>query len=465
MNGAVYLFPIVIAALASVACAAAGFPHTPSALLESAGDPARPVEGVQDMRYLRAGDIRPGGFAADLTRLTPEGSGGFVFEPISNWGEYRYRFRVLARSPADRDPKAPASDGPVSLERVPFADLALLTNRHRPRLVGTIDRVQDGGEVLVGRFRFAEEDIAARLELLFEQRAGPQPEATWRNLPYGLHWHQTFDLYLADLAPGLPPAPLVVVIHGGGWGALDKDNTLGLHATLPAAGIHVASINYRFIHTAPEHGIEPAVLMPLGDAARALQTLRWLAAPLRIDPGAIGAVGGSAGGFSALWLALHADMAEPDSTDPIARQSTRLQAAAGLDAQTSLDPAQMRAWIPAITYGAHAFGIYEKGGDADSFDRWLSERARWLPWIQRLSPYALATADAPPILLTYPRRGLDPEPAETGWEAHSPKFGIQLHRRLQALGVESFLHHKDAADPRYGGQIEAFFIDVLMRDR
>ena len=50
-------------------------------------------------------------------------------------------------------------------------------------------------------------------------------------------------------------------------------------------------------------------------------------------------------------------MADPKSADPVARESTRLWCAGVVMAQTSLDPAQLREWIPNATYGGHAFGF------------------------------------------------------------------------------------------------------------
>ena len=43
--------------------------------------------------------------------------------------------------------------------------------------------------------------------------------------------------------------------------------------------------------------------------------------------------------------------------DPIARESTRLYCAAVDGAQTSLDPKELREWMPNYGYGAHAFGL------------------------------------------------------------------------------------------------------------
>jgi acetyl esterase/lipase len=422
------------------------------------------VEGIQDVRHLREDEIRPGELTAVISELHLDGPNAFTFEVASNWGHYRYRFDVLQRHATERAAQPLQPAGKISLERVPWQGLSRLTAAHQPRLSGSIAEVRDRGKTLIGTFRFADEDIHARLTLTSEQRGGPQPAARWRNIPYGPHWQHTIDIYPAALAPDATAAPLVVAIHGGGWGALDKDDTFGLQASLPHLGIHFASINYRFIHTAPDYDIEPPVRMPLDDAARAIQTLRWIAPAIGIDPDRIGAIGGSAGGFTALWLALHDDMADPKSPDPIRRQSTRLQTVATIDAQTSLDPLQMRTWIPEITYGAHAFGIYDEAGNGIAFERWLSQREQWLPWIERLSPYHLASVEAPPIFLSYPSRGLTPEPGEQGWAAHAPQFGIHLHQRLRQLGSESYLSYKGAPDPSFGDDYEAFLVTALQRE-
>ena len=98
-------------------------------------------------------------------------------------------------------------------------------------------------------------------------------------------------------------------------------------------------------------GISPPVKWPLEDAARALQFVRSKAAEWNIDKTRIGASGGSAGAYSSLWLAFHDDMADPQSSDPIARESTRLLCAGVVGAQTSLDPKQMKEWTPNINYG------------------------------------------------------------------------------------------------------------------
>ena len=95
----------------------------------------------------------------------------------------------------------------------------------------------------------------------------------------------------------------------------------------------MAAVNYRLISQAMEQKIEPPVKASLRDAARALQTIRSKAREWNLDPRRIGAMGVSAGACTSLWLALHNDLADPKSSDPIARESTRLTCAGGNGAQ------------------------------------------------------------------------------------------------------------------------------------
>src|SRR5262249_37424740 len=152
-----------------------------------------------------------------------------------------------------------------------------------------------------------------------------------------------------------------------------------------AAGISVVSINYRYTWQAQADGVKPPVAAPLHDAARALQFVRSKASEWNIDKQRIAASGGSAGACSSLWLAFHDDLADPKSSDPIARESTRLWCAAVDSPQTSLDPQQMKEWTPNSRYGAHAFGFadanqkHARSEDA-MFADFLAHRDEVLPW-------------------------------------------------------------------------------------
>ncbi|OWK35186.1 alpha/beta hydrolase [Fimbriiglobus ruber] len=186
------------------------------------------------------------------------------------------------------------------------------------------------------------------------QPSPPPVPPTAENLAYGPLERQVLDFFQAKSDK---PTPLVFCIHGGGWVRGDKSNYYIFVKPYLDNGISVVTINYRFIKQGVEQKVTPPVKAPLEDAARALQFVRSKAAAWNIDKSRIGATGASAGGCSALWLALHDDMADPQSNDPVARESTRLFCAAVDSAQTTLDPKEVREWLPNYTYGAHSFGM------------------------------------------------------------------------------------------------------------
>jgi acetyl esterase/lipase len=253
------------------------------------------------------------------------------------------------------------------------------------------------------------------------------------------------------------------MIHGGGWRAGDKGSysPKAVRRYL-REGISVAAINYRFINEAMEQGIEPPVKACLHDAARALQTIRSKAKEWNVDPTRVGATGGSAGACTSLWLALHEDLADPKSTDPVARESTRLTCAAVSGAQTSLDPKEVRQWIPNAIYGGHAFGFLN--GDADrvqAFELLIANREEVLPWIKEYSPIELVSEDDPPIYLDYPNQKAPPVVGqETADPTHSAVYGVKLLERMKPLGIETVLSYPGHEDEKYGS-IDQFLINKL----
>ena len=245
------------------------------------------------------------------------------------------------------------------------------------------------------------------------------------NVPYGDHERHVLDFWKAE---STAPTPLAFVIHGGGWqgGEKERVNRFVDVKTLLTEGISVVAINYRLISHANAAEITPPVKVPLHDAARALQFVRSKAVEWNIDKVRIGAAGGSAGACSSLWLAFHHDLADADSSDPVARESTRLWCAAVTGAQTTLDPKQMKEWTPNSKYGGHAFGLPD-------FPQFLAERERILPWIAEYSPYALVTADDPPVFMIY---SAAPALGEVQKDpTHTSNFGVRLQEHCVAMGV------------------------------
>ena len=273
------------------------------------------------------------------------------------------------------------------------------------------------------------------------------PVPTKSEVSYGTHERHVMDVWLAESDK---PTPLVFVIHGGGWmgGSKERVKTFVDASALLDAGISVVAINYRLISMA--EGVEPPVKVPLCDAARALQFVRTKANEWNFDKTRVGAAGGSAGACTALWLALHNDLAEPDSEDPVSRESTRFKCLGLMFPQTSLDPAQMKEWIPNSKYGGHAFG-------RKNFAEFLAGRDELLPWIAEYSPYALLSAAAPPSCLFY--RASPAIGEEQKDPTHSANFGIKFQERCRELGVECHVVYPEA-DASYATPTD-YFIQTL----
>ena len=290
-----------------------------------------------------------------------------------------------------------------------------------------------------------------------------RPDPTYADVVYGTDSErQKFDFWKADSEK---PTPVVLLIHGGGWVNGDK-NSYGNRPikTLLDSGISVAAINYRFIAQAMEQKVEPPVKACVHDAARALQTIRANASKWNIDPKRIGATGGSAGACTSLWLALHDDLADPKSSDPIARESSRLQFAAVTGAQTSLDALQLRNWISNAIYGGHAFGFAAKGRSrAEEFELLLKNRETVLPWIREYSPIELISSDDPSLFLEYP--GQKTEPVFGGKEpdpTHSAIYGIEFAKRCKQMKVDCIVSYPNRKHPEFDSSVD-FLIRKLKK--
>jgi acetyl esterase/lipase len=310
----------------------------------------------------------------------------------------------------------------------------------------------------------AQEKAPTKEQAPAKAKAPPaRPMPTLADYAYGKDSErQKFDFWQAKADN---PTPVVLLIHGGGWRGGDK-SSYGANMIEPFLneGISVAAINYRFIEQAMEQKVEPPVKAPLYDAARALQTIRSMAKEWNLDPTRVGATGGSAGACTSLWLALHDDLADPKSDDPIARQSTRLTCAAVGGAQTTLDPKVLREWIPNAEYAGHAFGFAAPGRKrAEEFELLLPHRDKLLPLIKEYSPIEHVSKDDPPIYLDYPNQKSPPKIGQTEADpTHSAMYGVKLVEKLEEAGVEGVLSYPGHQDEKYGSMVK-FLIAKLKK--
>ncbi len=125
----------------------------------------------------------------------------------------------------------------------------------------------------------------------------PAVPATVR-LAYGADPEQFGDLYLPAQAPKGTNHPLIVLVHGGCWRAHYGLAQLGRFcATFAQLGIAVWSLEYRRLGNG---GGWPTTFL---DVAAGADYVRTLAAQYTLDLRRVVAVGHSAGGHLALWLA------------------------------------------------------------------------------------------------------------------------------------------------------------------
>ncbi len=245
------------------------------------------------------------------------------------------------------------------------------------------------------------------------------PAATYENVPYGKHVKQKVDVFLPKNTEG--KVPVVIYIHGGGWGSgAMEDAIIGSSIrSLLDRGIAVVGTGYRYLRDASLDGVKPSVKGCLDDAEAAVKFVKANADKWGIDTSRIALAGGSAGACTALYLGLKDD------------NSLGIKALGPVIAQTSIDPKQMKEWIPNIKYGQHAFGFR-------SFDEWLTSRNKVLPWIEKFSPAALAekidAKKAPVIFLEY---GSVPKPGElAGDPTHSGTFGVKFKEICDRRGIK-----------------------------
>ena len=284
-------------------------------------------------------------------------------------------------------------------------------------------------------------------------KAPPMPP-TEANVRYGPHERNVLDFYQAKSAK---PTPLVFYIHGGGWTTGDKHN-LASPANYLAAGISVVSINYRYISQAAD--VTPPVKPSRSTMLRALCSS---SAPRPKN----GTLTSSASARAAVLLALAPRSGSrfttilrvPKSDDPLARESTRLWCVAVSSAQTTLDPKQMKEWTPNSGYGGHAFGFNASPANKTSrFAEFLGGREKILPWLAEYSPYALLTADDPPVYLIYPR------PPALGKNqkdpTHTSNFGVKLQEHCKEIGVECEYVYPGAPDVKHP-RMDKYIIEAL----
>lgn len=273
--------------------------------------------------------------------------------------------------------------------------------------------------------------------------------ATWKEPTLGGRvLEQNFDFYRAPETP--LPAPLIIWAHPNG---MSKKLTPGaanyqaLVAPALASGFSFASIEFRHPVTNEVEADSPSNPdVPHRDIARALQFIRANAAALGIDKRNVFFAGGSRGTLT-LWTALQDDMAIPDSPDPVARQSTLVNAVFGVNPQTTYDGLEF----------ADLFLVPEDHLVAKT--AWRLEHPKYAQFGSALRTVTASPHANLPVMLRYDhpfvRRLITLNELEGMVEVHYPDFGLALCAAYQqAYGASS--RCTAVADPIYATTANAY---------
>ena len=276
--------------------------------------------------------------------------------------------------------------------------------------------------------------------------------ATHANVRYGPHERNLLDIWLAKSDK---PTPLVIYIHGGGFTGGDKSKVYK-SKDMPSflkAGVSFATINYRYRTNEPR-----GVRACLNDSKRALQFIRSKAREWNIDKKRIGAYGGSAGSGTSTWLAFHDDMADPDSADPVLRESTRLAVVGALATQATYDVMQ---WPELLGYTPDP-QVYEASlKEAVAFyglkNAEQLEGPEGMAIRADLDMLGLMSKDDPPLYVSNGMQGGAPE--TRGHRNHHPLHAAALKKRAKEVGVEAEVHaEKIGIEPANPKGLVDFFL-------
>jgi acetyl esterase/lipase len=270
-----------------------------------------------------------------------------------------------------------------------------------------------------------------------------------KDVSYGAHQKELMNFWQVKSGK---PIGVLLQIHGGGWMGGNKDETLKPHHV--KRGYHVASISYPLCN---EGAVQPAML---NAALRAVQFLRYKAKEWNLDPQRIVVSGGSAGGCSSLLVALHDDVADPKSSDPVARFSSRVAGAMVAGAQTTMNPFVIKEQIGEKTFGNPM--PYKPFG-AETAQELMTNWDKYKALSEKCSPITHLSKDDPPLHLYYNvMREFPTTKSSNG--IHSPIFGEIMLEACRKIGVECHLQYweKDEGRPKPEVTRQQFLNQLLL---
>ena len=261
-------------------------------------------------------------------------------------------------------------------------------------------------------------ELAAHLK---KQQSSPVPVPDHADVRYGDHERCVMDIWLAK---SREKTPIVISVHGGGFTGGDKKMASRSVEEYREKGVTFVSINYPFKTQVPWPEVFPQAL-------RAIQFLRHHSQRYNIDKDRVAMVGGSAGGGLTLWALFHDDLADPDSADAVARESSKPQCGVALSTQSTYD--QML-WHKILGVEESAVTALKSRKD---FAGWLGigvnelSGPKGIELRRRIDMVQMIDKCDSPLMLVNPRPNELP-----GDIVHHPIHSIAVKEKCDAVGLE-----------------------------
>jgi hypothetical protein len=246
------------------------------------------------------------------------------------------------------------------------------------------------------------------------------------------------------------PTPVIIDIHGGGWLHGPMNPFKAFDQYFLNKGVAIVHITYRFCPANPL----PA---PVFDAVRAVQFVRYKAKEWNIDPNKIVVTGFSAGGCSCLNLASNEELANPESKDPVERESSLILAAVVTGAQTTLMPDEILDWVGPKAFN-HPMNCSAGGfkNNQELLEGIKGEKVKKM--YLKFSPIHKISNKTAPVLLEYGALAPNGE-----GDIHGAAYGVRYKEKADKLGVRSCYLKIDKSEQYtgYPGGKIAFIESVL----
>ena len=161
-----------------------------------------------------------------------------------------------------------------------------------------------------------------------------------------------------------------------------------------------------------------------------------------------------------LWLAFHDDLADPNSPDPISRQSTRISGR-HRNGQSTYDLRDYARWFGLDKYIIHEafYPMYDVEADIEF------EGPRVIKLMEKVSALPHLSSDDPPVFMLYGRGNVPVGPkTKPGIWVHHVLLGLKLQSAMNELNLECIVQSPDHPDNNYGS-MERFLIEKLLEPR